>query len=49
MKDEVEQGFMTSQNRFVDRVEAWHIANDADQIKEGKKGGISILYSEDIY
>jgi hypothetical protein len=42
---EVEQGFLTSKNRFVDRVEAGQIAFDAGQTTELKK----YLYSEDVW
>jgi len=42
---ENEQGFLTSQNRFVDREEAGEIAFFAGQTKKLKK----ILYSEDLY
>jgi hypothetical protein len=39
------QGFMTSENRFVNRVEASSIAFNAGQIPED----IGVLYSEDLY
>lgn len=39
------QGFLTSQNRFVDREEAGVIAFSKGQTKDLKK----ILYSEDLY
>lgn len=42
---EVEQGFLTNTNRFVDRTEAAKIAFAAGQIREEK----SKLYSEDLY
>lgn len=39
------QGFITSSNRFVDRIEAVNIAYEAKQIDSLRK----FLYSEDIY
>jgi hypothetical protein len=39
------QGFLTSENRFVDREEAAQIAFDAGQTKENKIR----LFSEDLY
>jgi hypothetical protein len=39
------QGFLTSDNRFVDRQEAATIAWDANQIDSPR----TVLYSEDIY
>ena len=39
------QGFLTSDNRFVDREEAAIIAFEAGQTKEKKK----LLFSEDLY
>lgn len=39
------EGFMTTEDRFVDRVEAAKIAFASRQIKEP----VAILYSEDIY
>lgn len=45
---EVEQGFLTSKNRFVDRKEAWNIAKQADQIIK-VSGGEGTLYSEDLW
>lgn len=45
-----EQGFMTSENRFVDRKEAFEIAVNGGQLKGLKnfeKG--QNLYSEDLY
>jgi len=41
------QGFLTSKNRFVDRVEAAEIALKAKQIIKIKHG--DRLYSEDLY
>lgn len=43
-----EQGFITNENKFVNREEAWNIAEAANQIIEvsGVKG---TLYSEDLY
>jgi len=42
---EKKQGFLTNQNRFVDRKEGAIIAHQAGQIKEK----IKTLYSEDLY
>jgi len=42
---EYEQGFLTSKNRFVDRIEGAKIAFDANQINSQ----IHVLYSEDLY
>lgn len=42
------QGFLTSENRFVDRKEAWIIAKRENQIKK-QSGGYGTLYSEDLY
>ena len=42
---EKEQGFLTSNNRFVDRKETAKIAFNANQILKEKKE----LYSEDLY
>jgi len=47
-KLETTEGFMTSENRFVDRKEAWKIAEAAGQIKQ-QSGGHGTLYSEDLY
>lgn len=43
--DKTIQGFLTSENRFVDRYEAYNIALKANQIKEKKS---DTLYSEDL-
>jgi hypothetical protein len=43
-----EQGFLTNLNRFVNRKEAWIIAEKANQIIN-VSGGKCTLYSEDIY
>lgn len=43
-----EQGFLTSDCRFVDRVEGLEIAKKFNQIKE-KHGLDTELYSEDIF
>jgi hypothetical protein len=43
-----EQGFLTNLNRFVNRQEAWIIAENANQIIN-VSGGKGTLYSEDIY
>lgn len=42
------QGFLTNTNRFVDRKEAWVIAEKAKQIIQ-ISGGKGTLYSEDLY
>ncbi len=42
------QGFLTNTNRFVDRHEAWIIAEKAGQIIN-ISGGEGTLYSEDLY
>lgn len=42
------QGFLTSKNRFVDREEAWTIAEQQGQIVK-KLSGNKILYSENLY
>lgn len=41
-------GFLTSENRFVDRIEACEIAIKSGQIKEIEKKG-TLLISEDLY
>ena len=47
------QGFLTSDNRFVDRKEAWYIAKENNQIKFGliasENNEDSILISENLY
>ena len=47
------QGFLTSQNRFVNRSEAWKIAKENNQIKYGYDASEneedSILISENLY
>jgi len=42
------QGFLTSTGRYVDREEAWKIAEQAGQVqpREGRPGS---LFSEDLY
>ena len=45
-KNTAVQGFMTSEDRFVDRHEGAYIAFDAGQINDRS---IEILYSEDIW
>lgn len=45
-----EQGFLTSHNRFVDRLEAMQIAIDQNQVKEENLYNPLIgLFSEDLY
>jgi|GEM_PF-2543350 hypothetical protein len=46
---EREQGFLTSQNRFVDRQEAFKIADNAGQLTDRKTQNNHTLYSEDLY
>lgn len=46
---EKEQGFLTSRNRFVDRIEAYHIALIQNQILDKSQIRNSTLYSEDLY
>jgi hypothetical protein len=48
MQVEKKEGFITSQNRFVDREEAWKIAEENNQIIQ-QSGGKGTLYSEDLY
>lgn len=43
-----EQGFLTSDDRFVDRIEARAIATAAAQLLE-RDGGLPKLYSEDVW
>jgi hypothetical protein len=44
------QGFITSKNRFVNRLEALEIARTAGQINENELGNPLIgLFSEDLY
>lgn len=43
-----EQGFVTSLNRFVDRVEARKIAVAADQLT-WRDAGLTELFSEDVW
>lgn len=43
-----EQGFVTSHNRFVDRVEARRIAVAADQLI-WRDAGLEQLFSEDVW
>lgn len=43
-----EQGFVTSRNRFVDRLEAKQIAAAADQLI-WRAGDMSELFSEDVW
>jgi hypothetical protein len=44
-----EQGFLTDKNRFVDRFEAFDIAESSDQLNDRPRGGSRYLFSEDIY
>lgn len=43
------QGFLTDLNRFVDRIDAWKIADEAGQILDYERTSKNYLYSEDIY
>ena len=43
------QGFLTSHNRYVDRVEAWKIAKANDQIVYDKDSSDEFLISENLY
>jgi hypothetical protein len=43
------QGFLTSHNRYVNRVEAWEIAKANDQIAFGKDSSDDFLISENLY
>jgi hypothetical protein len=44
-----DQGFLTSHNRYVSRVEAWEIAKANDQIAFGKDSSDDFLISENLY
>lgn len=44
-----EQGFLTNKYRFVDRLEAYQIAKDNNQIKRLCPTGHNRLYSEMLY
>jgi hypothetical protein len=50
---EIEQGFITNKDRFVDRTEAYHIASENNQIKyhkiDFKEGSTPILMSINLY
>lgn len=46
---EYEQGFLTNLNRFVDRKEAFGIAESASQLNDRARGGARRLFSEDLY
>ncbi len=43
------QGFITSEGRFVDRVEAMEIAIEADQVVSGNSIHGKELFSEDVW
>lgn len=43
------QGFLTSENRFVNRKEAWKIAKENNQIKYGLESSDELLISENLY
>lgn len=46
--EQVEQGFLTNRNRFVNREEAAQIAKEAGQLKPGVVS-VQRLFSEDLY
>jgi len=47
---ETVQGFITTENRFVDREEAYNIASDNNQIiNEFKPCNNRVLFTEDLY
>lgn len=46
---ETEQGFLTNTNRFVDREEAFLIAQKAEQLNNRERGSSKTLFSEDLY
>jgi len=48
-KIKLEQGFITSQNRFVNREEALMIALDNNQVIDKSEIRGNRLYSEDLY
>jgi hypothetical protein len=41
------QGFLTSKDRFLDRVESYHLAVKSEQIKDDSE--IKSLHSEDVW
>ena len=43
------QGFVTTEGRFVGRLEALHIAVKAGQVERGKTINSKHLFSEDLY
>ena len=45
----IEQGFITSENEFVDRIQATIIAETSGQLAINLKAGIAPLISEDMY
>lgn len=52
LRDVEEQGFLTSDNRWVNRHEAYDIAETANQLNMAevrRRGGHRVLYSEDLY
>jgi len=44
-----EQGFLTTKNRFVDRIEGAQIAVETGQVTELRYGDGGELFSEDLY
>jgi hypothetical protein len=49
LPDRESQGFLTSHNRYVNRVEAWKIAKVNDQIVYDKDSSDEYLISENLY
>lgn len=43
------QGFLTSIGRFVNREEAFNIAEAASQLNDRDRGGKRILFTDDLY
>jgi len=44
-----EEGFLTNQNEFLDREQAWKVALAADQIRNPLEGNVGVLCSEHLY
>jgi|JI7StandDraft_1071085.scaffolds.fasta_scaffold225974_1 hypothetical protein len=49
IRNPLNQGFLTTAGRFVNRVEALHIAIDCQQVDHSKVIKGSFLYSVDLY
>lgn len=45
----IEQGFIDQHGVFMNRLEAWQVANSANQIIRRVGGDDGILYSENLY